>query len=124
MGENLNKLIVTFAKLYTPENLPSYKAETNKIENVFSDGNKRNVNIDIGYVSEAKVVLATTKNYTHRIYLQNGMYGDIHLFFQNKSFQIQDWTYPDYQQNVIIEFFNMVRSRYFHQLGELYTKNI
>jgi hypothetical protein len=124
MGKNLNKLFVVFAKLIEIEMFAEIKVTTNQIESDFSESDQRKINLDPGYISEAKLVLATTKNYTHRIYLQRGIFGDVHLNFQDNSFQIQSWTYPDYQQKEVIEFFNNVRQRYLHQLGDRFEADI
>lgn len=118
MGQGLKKFFVVFSQLHSPENLPEYKIKSNQIESKFIINKKRKLNIDPGYVSEAKVVLATTKNYDHRIYLGKGIFGDIHLKFTNKNFQAQPWTYPDYQQDKVIQFFEVLRQKYFKQLGE------
>lgn len=120
MGENLTKLFLVFARLIDPVQLPDIKNETNWLEEEFALQEKRKINLDPGYISEAKSVLATTKNYAHRIYLDKGIYGDIHLSYTSNSFQKQPWTYPDYQQTLVIEFFNQIRHKYLHQLGELY----
>ena len=121
MGGNLSKLFLIFARLIEPVTLPDIKIETNKLEEEYSVASGRQVNLDPGYISEAKLVLATTKNYAHRIYLDKGIFGDIHLTYTNQSFQKQSWTYPDYQQEEIINFFNEIRHKYLHQLGEKYT---
>lgn len=121
MGSDLKKFFVVFSELQPPETLPKYKISTNHIETKFILENKRQINIDPGYVSEAKVVLATTKNYDHRIYLGEGIFADLHLRFSNKVFQSQPWTYPDYNQQQIIKFFMDLRERYFKQLGETYS---
>jgi len=121
MGKDLKKHFIVFAKLQSPELLPKFKIATNNIENQFLGKENRQINIDPGYISEAKVVLATTKNYDHRIHLTNGIFADLHLRFSQKTFHAQPWTYPDYKQQSIIEFFNEMRQRYFHQLGEKYS---
>jgi hypothetical protein len=118
MGDDLAKLFLVFARLIDPILLPDIKNTTNLLEKEFSRDEKRQVNLDPGYISEAKLVLATTKNYAHRIYLDKGIFGDIHLAYTNQSFQKQPWTYPDYQQKEIIDFFNNVREKYLHQIGE------
>lgn len=118
MGENLMKLFLVFTDLQMPEDLPDIKKTTNQLEENYLVENMRTVNLDPGYISEAKLVLATTKNYSHRIYLGKGIFGDIHLQFTNGSFQSQSWTYPDYQQPQIRDFFKKIRERYFEQLGE------
>ena len=121
MGDNLKKVFLVFARLINPEELPDIKIMTNELELRLSEGDARQINIDPGYVSEAKLVLATTKNYAHRIYLKKGIFGDVHLSYTNHSFQKQPWTYPDYQQADIIDFFNNIRQKYMHQLGEMYS---
>jgi hypothetical protein len=124
MGKGLYKLFLIFAKLVSPEELAAVKLATNAIEAKYMLEKRRTINLDPGYISEAKLVLATTKNYTHRIYLNNGIFGDVHLQYQDQSFRAQPWTYPDYQQSEIIQFFNKVRLKYFHQLGESYYSTI
>jgi hypothetical protein len=121
MGKNLKKFFIVFSNLDNPEKLPEIKIKTNEIESKYIIDDKRQINIDPGYVSEAKVVLATTKNYDHRIYLGQGIFGDIHLKFTNKSFRSQPWTYPDYKQDKVLQFFENLRQNYFNQLGEMYT---
>ena len=123
MGENLKKFFVVFSNLDNPEKLPDIKIKTNEIESKYIIDGKRQINLDPGYVSEAKVILATTKNYDHRIYLRQGIFADLHLKFTNKSFQSQPWTYPDYKQDKIIQFFEELRQHYFKQLGETFSYN-
>ncbi len=120
MGVHLQKQFITFRELIVPEKLPGIKHLTNQIELRISGSEKRKVNIDPGYVSLSKVVLATTKDYSHRMYLGEGIFGDLHLVFTNKSFQIQPWTYPDYKQPWVIAFFNRLRDTYRQKLGEYF----
>lgn len=121
MGAGLEKVIVTFEPLIDAEKLPEIKHTTNQIEQKISNGRNRIVNIDPGYLNLSKMVLATTKDYSHRLYLGKGIFGDLHLVFQNKSFQVQPWTYPDYRQPQIIEFFNDVRQFYREKLEQYFT---
>jgi hypothetical protein len=112
MGVNLQKQFLGFEKLIRPESLPEIKLMTNDIEQIFSKENKRQVNIDPGYLTGAKVVLATTKNFDHRIYLGKGIYGDVHLRYRRNKFHINEWTYPDYREMIVIEFFARLRKKY------------
>jgi hypothetical protein len=116
MGTNLSKTILVFKELAEPESLPLIKGNTNLFEQKYAAGGKRMINVDPGYLCESKLILATTKNYTHRMYLGQGIYGDIHLCYQQHSFQVQPWTYPDCKQKMIIDFFNRVRAGYIQQL--------
>lgn len=116
MGEDLVKQFFVFGRLIRPESLADIKNETNLLENRYLSEGRRRVNLDPGYISEAKLVLATTKNYTHRIYLRDGIFGDVHLCFTQNDFQPQPWTYPDYQQPWLIAFFKSVRNNYLKQI--------
>ena len=69
----------------------------------------RTVNIDFGCLSLENMQLATGKPYSHRIYLGKGVYSDLTYVFQNKSYKPLDWTYPDYKEKDMINFFNSVR---------------
>lgn len=116
MGTGLQKQMVSFRELVPAEKLPDIKIATNHLEEKWRMSGKRQVNIDPGYVCAAKLVLATTKDYDHRIYLNRGIFGDVHLRFRNGHFRPNEWTYPDYQQNPILSFFENVRKLYLEQL--------
>lgn len=120
MGCGLKKQFLVFAKSVPPDFLPDAKLFTNAIEQQYLKAGRRLVNIDPGYVSAAKVVLATTKNYMHRIYLSKGIYGDVHLKTSNRRLVPNEWTYPDYQTPAALAFFNTVRKAY---LREAEAKN-
>jgi hypothetical protein len=112
MGVSLQKQLIGFEKLIRPESLPNIKLITNELEQRHSLENKRQVNIDPGYLTGAKVVLATTKNFDHRIYLGKGIYGDVHLRYRGNKFRFNDWTYPDYRDMIVIDFFARLRKKY------------
>lgn len=116
MGYPLQKLIISFTRLLSAEELPALKIATNEIEKIYLKNKKRMVNIDPGYVCAAKMVLATTKDYDHRIYLGRGIFGDIHYRFRKGRFQFNEWTYPDYQQEEIRLYFENLRNTYLDQL--------
>ena len=120
MGKGLQKQIVSFLTLMPAEKLPAIKTSTNEIEKKYISEGKRTVNIDPGYLTTARMVLATTKDYDHRIYLGMGIFGDIHYRFRKGHFQNNDWTYPDYQQDEIRQYFEKLRTVY---LGRLKTWN-
>jgi hypothetical protein len=122
MGTNLKKCFISSEKLVEIERLPAYKIESNRIETEFFKDNQRQVNLDPGYITEAKLVLATTKDYSHRLYLTDGIFGDLHMVFTNKSYQPQPWTYPDYKQKLAVNYFNKLRSIYKEQL--VLSKNL
>jgi hypothetical protein len=119
MGDKLNKIFVVYSDLGPPERLPELKIKSINLEKKFAVKGSRQINLDPGYICQAKLVLATTKNYSHRLYLGHGIFGDLHLQFYHGSFQKQPWTYPDYLQVEMVQFFNEVRMGYMKQLGAL-----
>jgi hypothetical protein len=74
------------------------------------------VNIDPGYLSQAHLILATGKGYTHRPYLRNGIYADLTLIYQGKKFRSLPWTYPDYADEKQLAMLEVIRARYLLQL--------
>ncbi|MDD5079255.1 MAG: DUF4416 family protein [Candidatus Omnitrophica bacterium] len=116
IGRDLFRRFISFNKLIPPEALSRIKILTNKIEKKLSCKKGRTVNIDPGYLDMAKLVLATTKDYMHRIYLGRGIYAEITLSYQGKSFRPWDWTYPDYRTDAYIRLFNHIRHIYAQQI--------
>ncbi len=116
MGQDLMRQFLAFRELIKPDRLPSIKIFTNQLEESLCEKLNpqvaRPVNIDPGYLTSAKLVLATTKNYSHRIYLRDGIYGEVTLKFEGGSFIPFPWTYPDYKSKKYINFFNQVREKY------------
>jgi len=119
MGWPLHRRFLSFEKLIPPESLVEIKLETNELEKRYLQEGKRRVNIDPGYIALERLVLATGKNYTHRVYLSKGVYADLTLLFHQGSFQTLAWTYRDYGDPLIIGYFNEVRERYKNQLRGL-----
>lgn len=115
-GDNLKRIFVSFKKLISPSSLSKIKIMTNRIEKKISVKGKRMINIDPGYLNLSKLILASTKDYKHRIYLNKGIYAEITLFYQNKTFQPWEWTYPDYKTNEYIAIFNQIREIYAKQI--------
>ena len=119
MGEGLFRRLITFESLVSIPFLPEIKKTTNRLEEKYSTpGGNRRINIDPGYLCLEHVILATTKGYTHRPYLREGIYADLTLIYRNKSYQPLEWTYPDYQQEEILKLFNQFRKKYQDDLKE------
>ncbi|MDD5431554.1 MAG: DUF4416 family protein [Candidatus Omnitrophica bacterium] len=116
-GKPLNRKFVSFKKLILPNELPQIKIYTNTIEEKLSEKNKRLINIDPGYLDLPKLVLATTKDYAHRIYLSKGIFAEITLSYKNGSFIPLKWTYADYRTKEYINIFNQIREIYAGQIS-------
>ncbi len=112
MGWPLFRRFVSFKKLISPEDLVDVKLKAYDVERQYMNGDNRRVNIDPGIVSAERLVLATGKNYTHRIYLSRGIYADLTLIYRFGTFRSLEWTYPDYADEYVIGFFNSVRADY------------
>ena len=114
MGEGLLRLFVSFEELIEPGRIVEMKLLTNEIERSTSssaDGAGRRMNLDPGYVTPAKVVLATTKDFSHRIYLRDGIYAEVTMNFRKDGFKYFDWTYPDFRSGRYNEFLKMAREK-------------
>ncbi len=118
MGKGLKRRIYSFRKLINPGELAEIKNWTNDIEVQLAGKNsRRSVNLDPGYIAHSKLVLASTKNYSHRIYLDKGIYAEITLEWHKNDFQPMKLTYPDYRTRIYRDFFALVRSVYDQQLN-------
>ncbi len=110
MGKNLLRLWLSFDRLVIPDKLLEIKLAVMEIEEKFLDANgKRRINLDPGILTLCKLVLATTKNYYHRIYLGKGIHAEVTLFYRHNNFEPLDWTYPDYRTDTAINFFKLMR---------------
>jgi hypothetical protein len=115
MGPGILRKFIFFERLMDPGDLPAIKINTTRIEKSLAalSGNRmrRRINLDPGYVTEAKVVLATTKDYSHRLYIGKGIYAEVTLRYGNKdrSFTAFDHTYLDYGSKTHTTMFNKAR---------------
>jgi len=111
-GGALKRIFISFKKPVSPEKIAKIKLLTNSIEEKLSADKKRRVNIDPGYVSDSKLILATTKDYFHRIYLNHGIYAEVTLMWRKGGFKPFEWTFPDYRSKEYIDVFNAIRNAY------------
>ncbi|MGR3177415.1 MAG: DUF4416 family protein [Candidatus Anammoxibacter sp.] len=125
-GDNISRKFLSFKELIDPESIASIKIDTNNLETKISGEKKYNVprynvpriiNLDPGYICNSKLILATTKDYSHRIYLQKGIFAEITLQYHSKfkSYKPQPYTFPDYRTDEYIDFFNEVRTCYINK---------
>ena len=112
MGSGLLRIFVLFKSLKNRDTLADIKIATNSIEQALAVDSRRTVNIDPGYIALEHVILATTKGYSHRVYLRDGIYADLTLIFNNGTYRPLEWSYPDYSDKSAILLFNNWRERY------------
>jgi len=115
MGEKILRKFLFFDRVMDPGKLPSVKHFTIGLEKRFAalerSSLRRRINIDPGYVTEAKVALATTKDFAHRLYIGDNIYGEVTLRYSTKarSFIPHEFTYPDFRTEAYLALFNGVR---------------
>lgn len=118
MGGPLVKRFLSAERLMDPGDLALLKVFATNLEAGFSEAGRRKVNIDPGYISLERLVLATGKNYLHRIYLGRGVYADLALIYEKGGFQPLPWTYPDYASPEVRAVLSLMRERLLDQLRD------
>ncbi|MBU8933798.1 MAG: DUF4416 family protein [candidate division Zixibacteria bacterium] len=116
MGDNLQRRIFSFEQPVPVDSLPEIKANCHKIEPMFSDCVRdfhfRTVNIDPGILTPDKLVMASHREYNHRLYLGNGVFGQIELIHSQGQFMRLPWTNPDFCHSEAMDLFNRVRESF------------
>ncbi|HVA48270.1 MAG TPA: DUF4416 family protein [Pirellulales bacterium] len=122
MGEGLLKQFLAFERPIDPARLPQIKLETGDWEQEYArlarHAEPRPLNLDPGYLTVAKLVLASTKDHSHRLYLGEGIYGEVTLYFRDGRWQHRDWTYPDYRRPDFQDFFLRLRDDWQRRIRE------
>jgi hypothetical protein len=119
MGSDIKRKFVSFERLIEPDGLAAIKVATNRMEEAFGvayPSVSRPINLDPGYIGGGKLVLATTKDYAHRIYLGEGIYAEVTLRYMGGRFVPLPWTYPDYKTIECHAFLGRVRGRYLEKI--------
>ena len=120
MGADLRKRFFAFRDLITPDRLADIKLRTNALEIEVSQSGlyaeARPVNIDPGYLTLGKFLLATTKDQAHRVYLRDGIFAEVTLRYQAGAFEPWPWTYADYRQPAVLAFLQEARAYYHDRL--------
>ena len=112
LGAPLFRRLFSFVKLIEQDDLVKIKLSTNQIERKYSQNGKRSVNIDPGYLLHERFVLASGKNFSHRIHLSEGIYADLTLMYFKGRFQKLPWTYPDYADRSMLAVLERMRRKY------------
>jgi Domain of unknown function (DUF4416) len=118
MGCGLLKTYISFSRPFDREVLPHIKKSTNDLESAYSNNGKRAINVDPGYIAKDKLVLASTKDFYHRLYLGNGIYGEVTLHFRKGKYRYFSWTYPDYMDPEFLAFLTKVRAKMVKELRD------
>lgn len=112
MGAPLFRRVLTFKDLVPQDGLAGIKLATNTLEASFASEGRRRVNIDPGHLLRERFVLASGKNFTHRICIGGGVFADLTLVYTRGAFRPLEWTYPDYADDPMLAFLTQVRKKY------------
>lgn len=115
MGQPIERKFVSFEPLGDPGGLAALKTWTNELEawaQAEHPSGRRVINLDPGWLNFQQVVLASTKPAGHRIYIGQGIYAELTLWFRNGRWTPLPWTYPDYREPATIAYFMDLRRRY------------
>jgi len=121
MGEGLSRRFMSFEALIAPETLAALKIRAIEQEEAIRKERSaagRPVNIDPGYLSASALVMATAKDFAHRIPLDRGIYAHLEFLFTKTGVKTLDWTYPDLRRGPCLEYFRSVRDLYLKRLLE------
>jgi len=118
MGAKLQRGVISFNELVHPGSLAEFKLKTRDLEQTMADAGNRRVNIDIGYLDLYKVVLASFKARSNKIYLSQGIWADIVLVYEKGDFNTLQWGFPDFKTGIYNEVLIAIRDRYKVQLNE------
>jgi len=112
MGQGLKRKFLSFKRPVGLKSIYNVKLRTNALERQMTRSGSRAVNIDPGYLDLSKLVLFSTKDYSHRVYLDKGIFAEVTLFYKDSTFNPWPWTYPDYKTKAYIDIFNSLREKY------------
>ncbi|GAB63594.1 MAG: DUF4416 family protein [Candidatus Jettenia sp.] len=120
MGTGIQRQFYSFEKLIMPDEIAPIKVQTNTLEETIASSKKypvqRPINIDPGYMNESRLILASTKDFSHRIYLRDGIYAEVTLNYRGGRHESFPWTFPDYKSADYQNFFLKAREVYVKKL--------
>ncbi len=116
MGENLQRRFFSFERTIGRDAMTNVKSVCHKIESQFADRVDdycfRTVNIDPGILTPSNIVMASHREYNHRVYLEDGVYAELALVWSKGRYVRLPWTNPDFCHGEAIEFFQRVRGSF------------
>lgn len=122
MGPGLKKVFFAFERLVDPAQLVDLKLQTNTWEGEYAGSGRhlepRPLNLDPGYLALGKLVLASTKDFCHRIYLDRGIYAEVTLHYRHHRWEHHPWTFADYRREDYQRFFSRCREYLHDRLRE------
>jgi hypothetical protein len=112
MGTPITRFFISFLRLVDPGILAQIKGETNLLESRFAKAGRRKANIDPGLLNLSRLVLASSKDGSHRVPLSDGVFAELTLVFERGRYRPLEWTYPDYRSDLYREILADIRKLY------------
>jgi len=116
MGSNLVRRLFSFEKLVERDSLPEIKSVCQEIERQLGDqvGDFvfRAANLDPGVLTPDNLVMASNREYNHRIYLADGVFAEIQLIWAHGQFTRLPWTNHDFCDDEVVDFLIRVRQTF------------
>lgn len=112
MGDNLLRSFLTFREHISPAEQAEIKLKTNEIEKEFIENGKRKINLDPGLLTAHNLILTTGKDFSHRIYIKDGIFAEVTLMVNKGKLAPLPWTYPDYKLAEVLNFFEDARQKF------------
>jgi hypothetical protein len=110
ISPDLTRCFLTFAGLRHPFGLVVWKKLAISIEAESASGSGRKVNVDPGYLDGARLILASTKDNAHRIYLWDDIYAETTLCHRKSGWESFSYTFPDFAGGRYFEFLDLARA--------------
>ncbi len=109
MGKPLTRQFLTFQRLVSPVKAPEIKAATMQVEDQFSVHQRRQINLDPGFITPYNLILLSSKNFSHRIPVSETVFAEVTLIVQKNRYVSLPWTYTDYKMKSHHDFFTQSR---------------
>lgn len=114
-GPAMVRQFLAFETLIDPGRLAAIKHQTNQMEQELAASLDtpfpRPANLDPGYLEPSKLLLASTKNFAHRIYIGDRMYAEVTLTYNKGQWESFPFTFPDFKSGRYNDFLSDVRRR-------------
>lgn len=124
MGKGLHRGMISFEKLIHPDQLTASKIKSREFENTLRENGNRRINVDIGYMDMFKVVLASFKGRSNKIYLSDGVWADMIMYFEEGDYKTFMWGFPDFKSGIYNSDLVKIRNLYKTQLRGLQNQEI
>lgn len=123
LGTPIHRRAMGFERLVEQDALPDLKHAANELERRYQrpDGG-RTFNLDPGLLTGERLVLATGKNFSHRVYLGRGIFADLTLVYRRGVWQVLPWTFPDYAGKRLQDELTALREMYKQRISRRSTQ--